>query len=421
MIDNIFEAELGDRSIFRDTFILSPHYVPQELPHREAEIRKVTRIMAPALRDEKPCNVFIYGKTGTGKTCVMKYVVRKLNEFVDNPVKNVNGVVVRVVYINCKVRDTKYQVLLKTLEAESLNNGGLKSIPLGDREDNHLKGMDPGDLYDRLFRVVEDNGMNLVVVLDEVDMVRKGLNDLVYMLTRINDELRRGHVSVAGMSNDMKVKRRLDPRSRSTLCEEEMVFRHYNAVQLKTILRQRVDDGFQEGVIGNACISKIAAFAAQDGDARYALKLLQMAGEIARDSGGSRILDEHVDEAKRRVEVDIIAEAIGSLPEHQQIVLYSIACLVSRGGMYRRLSGFGGGDLFTGEVYEAYEDNCGVLSRKPRTTRQFSEYLNELDMLGLITVRMSGKGQRGTTRFIRLGYPPNEVKDIVMGGLGLTG
>ncbi|RLI95310.1 MAG: cell division control protein Cdc6, partial [Candidatus Altiarchaeales archaeon] len=396
-----------------------PHYVPPELPHRDNEIRDVTRIIAPALREEKPNNLFIYGKTGTGKTCVVKYVIRKLEEFVNNPEKNIKNAVVKVVYMNCKIRNTKYQVLLKTLEDNALNDPSLSNTPLADRPDKGLKGMDPVDLYERLFRVVQSNGINLIIILDEIDQVKKELNDLLYILPRINDELSSGSVSIIGISNDMRVKRRLDPRSRSTLCEEEIIFRPYNAVQLMTILRQRIKDGFQPNTVKEGAVRRIAAFAAQDGDARYALRLLQKAGEIARNEGKDKVDIEDVGKAKDLVEKDIMAEAISTLPEHQQIVIYSIASLASRGGMYKRLSGIHDGDLFTGEVYEAYERNCRLLNTAPRTMRRFSEYLNELEMLGLITMRMSGKGQRGTTRFIRLGYPPEEIKQIVKGSLGL--
>ncbi len=419
MIENLFETELRERKIFRDLNILSPHYVPQELPHREAEIRDITRIIAPVLRNEKPNNAFIYGGTGTGKTCVLKYVLRKLNDFVKNPQKNLKGIIARYVYMNCKVRNSKYQVLLTTLEDDVLNDSSFRDIPLRDRPDKSLTGMDPADLYDRLFNVVQNNSINLIIVLDEIDQIEKGLSDLMYILTRINDDFKSGHVSVIGISNNMKFKNRLDPRSKSTLCEEERIFKPYNAIQLKTILKQRIQEGFLPDTVDDSVVSLIAAFAAQDGDARYALRLLQKSGEIAEELGGDKVISDYVERAKTDVEKDMIAEAISALPEHQQIVIYSIASLASKGGMYQRLSEISNGDLFTGEVYEAYENNCKALNRSPRTIRQFSDYLNELEMAGMITMRMSGKGIRGTTRLIRLGYPPNEIKGIVKKSLGL--
>lgn len=419
MIENIFESELRDRRIFKDLNILSPHYVPQELPHRESEIRDITKIIAPVLRNEKPNNTFIYGGTGTGKTCVVRYVLRKLSEFVNNSQKNPKGIIARDVYMNCKVRNSKYQVLLKILEDEILNDSSFRDIPLRDRSDRSLNGIDPAELYDRLYSVVQSNSINLIIILDEIDQIEKGLSDLMYILTRVNDELKSGHVSVIGISNNMKFKNRLDPRSRSTLCEEERIFKPYNAIQLKAILKQRISVGFIPNTVDDSVVSLIAAFAAQDGDARYALKLLQKSGEIAEELRGDKVISDHVEKAKTDVEKDMIAEAISSLPEHQQIVLYSIASLALKGGRYQRLSDISNADLFTGEVYESYEDNCKALNRSPRTIRQFSEYLNELEMAGMITMRMSGKGIRGTTRLIRIGYPPNEIRGIVKKGLGL--
>ncbi|MBU4341967.1 MAG: AAA family ATPase [Candidatus Altiarchaeota archaeon] len=419
MVEDLFEKELQERKIFKNVSILSPHYVPVELPHRENEIRDLTRIIAHVLRNEKPDNIFVYGKTGTGKTVSVKYVLRKLEEFVQKPEKNSNNVIVGVVYMNCKVRNSKYQVFLKILEDEALNTEGLKSIPLSDRSDKGLKGMDPADLYERLLKVIQDNGLNIVVILDEIDMITNGLNDVVYLLTRINDEIKSGSLSIIGISNDARFKKRLDPRTKSTLCEEERLFKPYNAMQLKSILKQRVAAGFQKKTMDDSAISRISAFAAQDGDARYALKLLQKAGEIAQDSGREKVTADDVGKAKNAVETDIMAEAISTLPEHQQIVMYSIAALALQGGMYKRLSGIHNGDLFSGEVYEAYEGNCNSLERSPRTMRQFSDYLNELEMLGMITLRASGKGVRGTTRLIRLGYPPNEIKTIVRDSIGL--
>jgi len=420
MMENIFETELREKQlIFKNIDVLSPHYVPAELPHREKEIREVTRALAPVLRNQRPSNLFIYGKTGAGKTCVVQYVTEKLLEFTSCPEKNTNNVLAKVIYMNCKVLSSKYQVLMKILESKGLNEESLKDAPLKGRPDNQLKGMDPVDLYDRLFKVVEANNINLIIILDEIDMVTKGLNDLVYLLTRINDELKSGHVSLIGMSNDMRLKKRLDPRSLSTLCEEEKVFPPYNAIQLKAILNQRVIIGFNEGTIDNQTIARIAAFAAQDGDARYALKLLRKAGDLAHQAGSELVSSEYVECAKKAVEEDIMKEAISTLPEHQQIVLYSIAALASNGGMYKRFHGVSNGDLLTGEVYESYETNCKSLSRNPRTIRQFSQYINELEMLGFITTMMSGKGIRGNTRLIRLGYSPEEIKSVIKQCLGI--
>jgi cell division control protein 6 len=250
----------------------------------------------------------------------------------------------------------------------------------------------------------------------------------LYMLTRINDEIRettidghpkRGCVCIIGISNSYSFKQNLDPRTKSALCEEEVVFKPYNANQLKTILAARVKMGFKKGSISASNVGLIAAYAAQtNGDARYGLRLLQKAGEIAQGHRRKRVKKEDVMEAKAKVEEDILKEIVTTLPEHQQIVLYTIADLATRGSQYKRLGEAPSDVLFSGEVYENYERVCKHLNRQPRTMRWVGEYLKELEMLGLVTLSLSGPGVRGTTTLIRLGTSAAEIRKIIGSSLG---
>jgi cell division control protein 6 len=63
-----FDQILSKKSIFRDVSVLSPHYVPRELPFREKHMEEIMTLLSPALKAQKPRNLIIYGKTGTGKT-----------------------------------------------------------------------------------------------------------------------------------------------------------------------------------------------------------------------------------------------------------------------------------------------------------------------------------------------------------------
>ncbi len=419
-IDEVFGAELKDRKIFKDLRVLSPHYVPDELPHRESEAVEITKIIAPVLRGEKPDNIFIYGKTGTGKTSVVKYVIRKLGEITNDPEKNPNKMKVMAVYMNCRLSyNSKYQVLLRILNDEALKDPELRNRPLEGTSEKKLLGASPTKLCEKLKAVIEGNGLEMLVVLDEIDTI-KDVNDLMYILTRMNDELGKGHISIIGISNRATFKENLDSRSKSTLCEEELVFKAYNANQLRTILMHRAKLGFQPGTIANPEVSLIAAFAAKtNGDARYALQLLQKSGEIAQNAGRSRVTREDVEKARLKVEEDIMYELISTLPENQQIVLYAVAEGVEKGGKYKKLADTPNDVLSSGEIYEIYESLCKKLNKKPRTMRWFREYLNDLEMLGLITLTVSGKGVRGNTSFIRLGSPPAEIKEIIRQSMSL--
>ena len=396
---DIFEREMAKDTIFKDRNVLSPHYIPDHLPFRDDEINRIMHALAPALKNKRTTNLFLYGKTGTGKTSSTKHVLKRLDD-----VKDKYNAPVEWSYLNCRIHNTKYQVLLKC--AELLN------------PKSQFIGHPATYLYEQLIKAVEKQGITFVVVLDEIDKV-KDLDDLVYSLTRSNDELQKGHIGIIGISNRVNFKDRLDPRSKSTLCQEEMVFKPYNAEQLESILKERVEVGFKPGAVDISAITLASAFAAQEsGDARYALRLLLRAGELA-EADDQKVTDKQVEAARSAVEEDLVLALISSLPEHQCVVLYSIALLVEAGVSYRHLTEeVKEPVLFSGEVYEKYGSICRSWHLNPRSARWFREYLNDLEMLGLITTMISGKGIRGNTRLIKLEFPVEKVKNAVQKRFG---
>ena len=104
--EGLFGTLLDTRPIFKNREYLRPTYTPEELPHREEQIHQLARILAAPLRGETPSNVFIYGKTGTGKTATVKYVVKELGRVSDRAPRKVE-----VVYLNCEVVNTQYRIL----------------------------------------------------------------------------------------------------------------------------------------------------------------------------------------------------------------------------------------------------------------------------------------------------------------------
>lgn len=394
-MEDIFEKELQKPTLFLDRNVLSAHYIPETLPHREKQIEEIMKILAPALSGKRSHNLFIYGKTGVGKTAVTKHVINRLLE-----VRKKYNVSVDTIYVNCRVVNTKYQVMLRC--AEYCNPA-----------ENYI-GFPFSHLYSRFIEHLKETGKNFVIVLDEVDKV-KNLDDLLYSLTRANDELDNAHVQVIGITNNVNLKDELDPRSKSTLCEEEMIFPPYNADQLREILFQRVKIGYKKNSVDKSAINLASALSAKEsGDARYALKLILKAGEIADSKERKKIIDKHVKEARKGVEDEIVYEIINTLPEHQKIVLYSIAKLTGEGGKYKRLDGMAEDQiLFSGEVYERYERICSQLAKDARSARWCREYLNDLEMLGLITTSISGKGVRGNTTLVRLAFPPDKIQNVI--------
>jgi len=296
-------------------------------------------------------------------------------------------------------------------------------------------------LYEKYFEYVQDGHLRSIVVLDEVDMVRD-LDELMYTLTRMNDELPGGSVSIIGITNKLSFKDDLGQRSKSSLCETEMMYSSYTPSQLSAILSDRAKKGFKPGVVDEGAINLSAAIVTQDtGDVRYALKLLLRAGEIADEKKLPRITDKEVELARRSVDADLATEAIATLPAHQQLVLLSVCNLTIEGGKYQKLgkqsmmSPWSGEEaqaanakaaphappnnednepyLLSGEVYEEYTRLCRHYKKQKRSARWYREYLNDLEMFGLIVTVESGRGIRGHTRLIKVGYSATQMKSSI--------
>lgn len=385
-------------TVFKDRNVLSPSYIPLILPFREEEIEKIMVGLSPALKGQRPKNIFMYGGTGSGKTATAKHVMKKIGEM-DSPAF--------VCYLNCRVYNSRYRVIQKVVKGR---------IPSLDKP-----GFGLSFLYEKLLGFVDEKKLQLIIVLDEVDMV-KDLDDLIYTLTRANDELKTGNMSIIGISNKLDFKGRLDSRSKSSLYETEMVFAPYTTQQLQGILDQRVKMGFVDGAVHESAINLAAAIAAgETGDARYALKLILKAGEIADEEGKGKVKDIEVEKARKSVNEDIVAEAIVVLPEHQQLVLYALSNLSVSGSRYSKLGGSEEGLLLSGEVYEEYCRVCRGSKKKPRSARWYREYLNDLELLGLLIMVESGRGIKGHTRLIKIAYPPAQIKKIIEGNRSIIG
>jgi cell division control protein 6 len=380
-IDEIFGRVLRSK-IFKNRKVLMPDYIPNELPHREKQIERVATTLAPALREERPNNLFIYGLTGTGKTAVVRYVLSRLETKAQEL-----GVKVKGIYINVRHRDTPYRILADIANAIDVK------VP--------FTGLSTGEVFGRIVLKLRNLEGVYVIVLDEIDfLVRKHGDDVLYKLTRINELLDRAKVSIIGITNSVKFVESLDPRVRSSLGEEEVIFPPYNAEQLRDILSQRASMAFRDGVLDKEVIPLCAALAAREhGDARRALDLLRVAGEIAERRGENKVRREHVMMAREEIERDRVADVVRSLPLHSKIVLAAI--LAASGG--------GRANVTTGEIYEWYKKIVKAIGIEEVTFRRISGIIGELDMLGIIQARVVSRGRYGKTRIIEIAADPKTI------------
>jgi cell division control protein 6 len=359
-LDDIFNDFLENKRIFLEKSALTQKYTPENVPHREEEVMQIATILAPCLRLEKPSNLFIFGKTGTGKTVTVTHVLNKLSEKAEE-----KKIPLEIVYLNCKLKrvaDTEYRLI-----AQLSDFFGAK-VP--------ATGLPTDEVYKIFYKTIDDEKRIIIIVLDEIDhLINKAGDEILYNLTRINSSLKNSEITFIGVSNDLRFTEKLDARVKSSLGEEELIFSPYNALQLRDILLERAKNSFYDGVIGDSIISKCAAYAAREhGDARRALDLLRVAGELAERDASPVINEKHIDKADEKMEKDRLIEAIIKQPKQSQVVLYAIMSYYEERDE----------PASTGDIYEIYKVLCNSIGLKKLTQRRISDLISELDMLGII-------------------------------------
>ena len=396
-LDKIFDS-FTNRPIFKNKYILQSNYTPETIPHRDKQVNQIASILAPCLRLERPSNLFIYGKTGTGKTLSTQYVRDELLKRAEK-----QNVELNILYINCKLKkvaDTEYRIL-----AELINRLGEK-VP--------ATGLPTDRIYQKFIDIIDKKKQLILIILDEVDQAVKKIDDeFLYTLTRLNSNLNNAQISLIGISNDLNFLDNLDPRVKSSLSEEEIVFPPYNALQLQDILKERAEKVFKENVVEEGVVEKCAAFAAREhGDARRALDLLRIAGELAERDGKKKVSLEYIDRANEKIEKDKVLDVIETQPKQFQLALLAIINLSEQKSK---------GHIFTGDVYNVYQEICKKIKVEILTQRRISDILAEFDMQGIINARVISKGRYGRTREIILSISQAllpKVKEILKEATG---
>jgi len=384
-LGDVFEHFLKGPRIFRDREVLRPDYIPNHLPHRDQEIIHLGKILAPSLDGVRCSNILIYGKTGTGKTAVAKYTLERLTK----KGKEI-GASIQSSYVNCRMAGTPYRILANLCHSLNLE------IP--------FTGLAIGEVFDRLKNTINSKHLLLICVLDEIDALVKECGDsLLYELTRINEGLGHGKLTIVGISNDLKFKDLLDPRVLSSLSEEEVVFKPYTALELRDILEERAKIAFVKDRLSSGALNLCSALAAAEhGDARRALDLLRVAGEIAEREGSLEVSEEHVRWAQQKIERDRVVEVLTTLPLHSKIVMFGI--LLFRKSKHE--------SFITGDLFEVYKEICSKLGIDHLTQRRVSGLINELDVVGLINARVVSFGRYGRTKKVRLAIPEEVLVEV---------
>ena len=392
-IDDLLNAAESGKSIIKNRNILHFTYIPDIILHRKSEQEQVTQSLLPILKQSRPSNLLVYGKPGTGKTLVVKKVLSKIQERVEK-----SKFPIKLVYSNSKEETTLYGLLVSLGRQLDLNE---KELP--------TTGLAISEVFKRLLAKIDEGKLNAIFVIDEIDylaqLVAKTGKDILYQLTRANERLTQGSLTLVGISNDLTFKEKLDPRVISSLGEEEVVFTNYDVEQIKKILEERIIESFIENSVEEPALNLIAALAGgEHGDARRAIDLLRVAGELAERQQSDKVTAEHVREATQKMEENKEEKSLKSFPLHEKLVLISI--MKANGSS-------------TGEIYSSYKNLCKTVGKDELTQRRITQMLSEIELSGLISGRLIHQGIHGRTKKYKLTISSEMIKKTFKDDLSL--
>ncbi|QCS45035.1 orc1/cdc6 family replication initiation protein [Natrinema versiforme] len=363
-----------DTEIYRNRDALREDYQPAQLVGRDEEIQMYQAALQPVINGEQPNNVFLYGKTGVGKTAATRYLLSHLEE----DASQYDDIDLRLTFLNCDGLTSSYQIATRLVNELRDETNQISTT-----------GYPRATVYEMLWDDLDDLGGTNLIVLDEVDHVED--DSILYQLprARANNNLSEAKIGIIGISNDFSFRDDLSPKVKSSLCEQEIHFPAYDASDLQKILEQRAAVAFHDDVLDDAVIPLCAAYGAKDaGDARQSIDLLMKAGDLAREEAETTTVAEtHVEAGRHDLERGRIEEGISGLTQHGHLVLYSLLTLHLQNETPVR----------SRDVRPRYTNFAQRAGRDPLVPRRMRDHLAELAMLGLVSVTERNEGRRGGT------------------------
>lgn len=363
-----------DTEIYENRDALREDYQPDQLVGRDEEIQMYQAALQPVINNEQPNNVFLYGKTGVGKTAATRYLLSHLKE----DAAQYEDLDLHLTFLNCDGLTSSYQIA--THLVNELRD---------DTDQISTTGYPRATVYEMLWNELNSIGGSILIVLDEVDHVED--DSILYQLprARANNNLTDAKIGIIGISNDFSFRDNLSPKVKSSLCEQEIHFPAYDASDLQLILEQRAAVAFHDDVLESSVIPLCAAYGAKDaGDARQSIDLLMKAGDLAREENDTTtITTSHVENGRHDLERGRIEEGISGLTQHGHLVLYSLLTLHLENETPIR----------SRDVRPRYTRFAQRAGRDPLVPRRMRDHLSELAMLGLVSVTERNEGRRGGT------------------------
>lgn len=338
-VDSISMTASGNQ-IIDDARVLTADYLPNKMVHRDSERQEIARNLRPILEDSQPNNMLLYGKPGTGKTAMARYVVEELQK----------ETFVQSSYVNCFSEKSRFEIFYELL-------------------DEKITTPRDGTSTEKVVQKFEEKTRKepTVIIVDEVDQISD--DEILYELSRFQN------TGIIFIANNQKVFSHFEERVRSRLSATKRIrFKRYTKKELKDILKMRRKYGLREDSIKNSQLGKIAAKAG--GDARVALNSLKFAAREADTQGLEDITDSIIEESVSDAYEEEQLKSLESLNEHQK-------------SAYKILQE--NGEMGIGQLYDKYEEDID----NSKSRRQLLRYLKKMVNYNLL----ESEGEKSSTTY----------------------
>ena len=329
--------------------------------------------------------ISVYGKSGSGKSILVKFVC--------NDSKN------STCFAFANLRKAKTVFGCANLILSEFGIPSLKSAEGINKAIDVLGKC----ISDRL----ESQGKKfMILVLDEYDVIfldkRNDPSDFIYKLLTLEEDLRQKDLwlCIITISNNALSEYSLDDRIKSRMGNSEVFFPSYTKDDVSQILQDRAKKAFAKKIPNNIIQYCAEICSAEHGDARRALDLLRISGELC---DGEKITKDDVDSANTKLQKDRLELIVTNSSYHQKVVI---------GAICNNLLNGDSGWTATSQIYNTYK---GMLpeTTKSLSYRRITDLLVELKNTGLVYSRTISRGRAGYGTEYRLLFSPYMIGPYV--------